>query len=582
MAEPVMAEPIVAEPAAPAAPEPALPIIGERPTVSAPAEPATLFAVAQAAMAIVEPEEPEAVAVESPAAAPSTIVAAPEPGPAPAWEVEVPALEEGETEPVAWGELFAAPSDTAPSDTASPIATARAAHLAHDTAVVFGSEAIGTAPIEYTSELVDFGFDEEPDWSELALEPAAPPLLVLSSPAASPVEEQPGPRRKPPAPPPQRWRVPGWVTVPVLSVAIPHSLFAFGKPDGRIVSIVPAAEPPPPDGESLTVGFAEPEALVVTAPPSPPPAKPEPGESEPGIAEPAGPFAEPAPEPRWEPEAIAPAKDEYALVDFAETAADEAPLVELLSPLNGAAPPAPAARHDDAILEAHLRMPQRPLGAPQAAREHPEPANPASADPVEPDANVDDYLPADAQSVRNRRLYRRVGLTSEVHIAGEPAELLDLSVDGFAILGGPAVAPNTPVPITLQLGLDDDEVSTQLLARILYTDGDRSAGRFVELNAKQSAFLRYIVTSRAAAAATLAPPVEPLPPPASPSPLSPPSPSPTASPPPAVAQDEAPPAPFPAYSYPSEHSAPVMSQQDLPWWRRLFRRFRNRPAASDQ
>lgn len=554
VAEPVLTEPVVAEAREPVAVEPVRPTIGERPTVSAPAEPATLFIVAQAAMAIVEPEESEAVAAEPPAAEPSTIAAPSEPGTVPAWEVEIPALEEGEAEPVVPDELFAAASDTA-----SPIAAARAAHLAHETPAVLGNESIGTAPVEYTSELIDFGFDEEPDRSEPAPEPAPPPLLVVASPAATspaaaPIEEQTGPRRKPPAPRPLRWRVPGWVAVPVLSIKIPHSLFAFGKPDGRNVPTVHAAEPPPADREWVTVGFVEPETPVVTAPPSPFPASPNP--PRPPTAEPDLADSEPVPEPVREPEAVAPAEDQHALTHFDETAADEAPRVEPPS-LDGAAPPAPqAAREPSAII-------------------HLEPADPAPADLVEPETNVDEQLPSDTQSVRNRRLYRRVGLTAEFRIAGEPAELLDLSVEGFAIAGGPAATPNAPVTITLRL--DNDEVSTQLLAHMVYADGDRSAGRFIELNAKQRAFLRYIVTTRAASTAAPAAAVVPLAPPA-------PQPSPPAeaSAPQAAAPDEAPPALFPAYSYPAEHSAPVLSQQGLPWWRRLFRLFRNRPARADR
>jgi hypothetical protein len=58
------------------------------------------------------------------------------------------------------------------------------------------------------------------------------------------------------------------------------------------------------------------------------------------------------------------------------------------------------------------------------------------------------------------------------------------------------ITANTIVPVTLRLTIDGIEVGTQLNARIIYANEARLGGRFIDLTASQTAFLRYIVTWR--------------------------------------------------------------------------------------
>jgi hypothetical protein len=97
---------------------------------------------------------------------------------------------------------------------------------------------------------------------------------------------------------------------------------------------------------------------------------------------------------------------------------------------------------------------------------------------------------------RNRRLYRRVRLPAEVEIDGVPCDLIDLSIGGFAATGATGVVTNTIVPVTLRLTIDGIDVGTQLSARLVYAHQGRLSGRFIDLTASQTAFLRYIVTWR--------------------------------------------------------------------------------------
>ncbi|MBV9552923.1 MAG: PilZ domain-containing protein [Alphaproteobacteria bacterium] len=99
---------------------------------------------------------------------------------------------------------------------------------------------------------------------------------------------------------------------------------------------------------------------------------------------------------------------------------------------------------------------------------------------------------------RNRRLYRRIPLPAELEVAGLACTLIDLSVGGFAAANAPPLEPNTPVEVGLRLAIDGIEVGARLNARILYVSHGRSAGKFVELSASQTAFLRYLVTWRGA------------------------------------------------------------------------------------
>ncbi|HZK92015.1 MAG TPA: hypothetical protein VFC56_17885 [Stellaceae bacterium] len=120
-------------------------------------------------------------------------------------------------------------------------------------------------------------------------------------------------------------------------------------------------------------------------------------------------------------------------------------------------------------------------------------ARPAGA-PVA--SNAAPGRPAPPSMPRNRRLYRRVQLPAEIEIAGAPCTLIDLSIGGFAATGVPPLEPNSHVPVTIRLTIDRIEVGTQLNARIIYVSQGRSSGRFVELSASQTAFLRYLVTWR--------------------------------------------------------------------------------------
>jgi hypothetical protein len=142
-----------------------------------------------------------------------------------------------------------------------------------------------------------------------------------------------------------------------------------------------------------------------------------------------------------------------------------------------------------------------------AAAAQPGPQAPAARAPAEPPPKP--VLKAVAPSAtpaidragrpslpRNRRLHRRVKLPAEIEIAGVPCGLVDVSIGGFAATGVPQIAPNTVVPVSLRLSIDGIDVGTQLNARIIYATQARASGRFVELSASQTAFLRYIVTWR--------------------------------------------------------------------------------------
>jgi hypothetical protein len=104
---------------------------------------------------------------------------------------------------------------------------------------------------------------------------------------------------------------------------------------------------------------------------------------------------------------------------------------------------------------------------------------------------------------RNRRLYRRVQLPAEIEINGTRCSLIDVSIGGFAVTGMTSTAANTIVPVTLRLTIDGIEVGTQVNARIVYANPTRSSGRFIDLTASQTAFLRYIVTWRGESVGTV-------------------------------------------------------------------------------
>ena len=97
---------------------------------------------------------------------------------------------------------------------------------------------------------------------------------------------------------------------------------------------------------------------------------------------------------------------------------------------------------------------------------------------------------------RNRRLYRRVRIPADFTIGDVACTLIDMSIGGFAATAIAGVAPNSVVPVSLRLTIDGIEVGTQLNARIIYATETRLGGRFIDLSASQTAFLRYVVTWR--------------------------------------------------------------------------------------
>ena len=160
------------------------------------------------------------------------------------------------------------------------------------------------------------------------------------------------------------------------------------------------------------------------------------------------------------------------------------------------------------------RRAARPLGAPQTGNRTVAAAAAAEAAPaglpaaelpplVEPRAEPSEATdtavgPArdDRPTMRNRRLYRRVGVEAEFEIDGTAAKLLDLSMGGFAAANAPALAPNAVVPVLVRLAIDGVDISTRMRARMVYAETPRSGGRFIDLTASQTAFLRYVVTWR--------------------------------------------------------------------------------------
>ncbi|MGH7095757.1 MAG: hypothetical protein ACREFB_19780 [Stellaceae bacterium] len=105
-------------------------------------------------------------------------------------------------------------------------------------------------------------------------------------------------------------------------------------------------------------------------------------------------------------------------------------------------------------------------------------------------------VPETRPLTQNRRLYRRVMLAAELTVNGAPCRLVDLSIGGFAAAGAPALTANAMVPVTLRMNIDGIDIGTQFSARIIYASEARAAGRFIDLTAAQTAFLRYIVTWR--------------------------------------------------------------------------------------
>ena len=144
--------------------------------------------------------------------------------------------------------------------------------------------------------------------------------------------------------------------------------------------------------------------------------------------------------------------------------------------------PPPASRRPPPAGPAPGPRQARPESALVALR-RPPPASPVAVPETRPLA-------------QNRRLYRRVMLTAELEVDGVPCRLIDLSIGGFAAAGAGPLTPNTVVTVALRMTIDGIDIGTQFGARIVYASEARSAGRFVDLTAAQTAFLRYVVTWR--------------------------------------------------------------------------------------
>ena len=124
--------------------------------------------------------------------------------------------------------------------------------------------------------------------------------------------------------------------------------------------------------------------------------------------------------------------------------------------------------------------------------------------PAAPPLSVSSTDRASRQShSRNRRLYRRVQLGAEIEINGSASSLIDVSIGGFAATGVADLVANTIVPVSLRLTIDGIEVGTQVHARVVYVNRERVSGRFIDLTASQTAFLRYIVTWRGESVGTV-------------------------------------------------------------------------------
>jgi hypothetical protein len=138
-----------------------------------------------------------------------------------------------------------------------------------------------------------------------------------------------------------------------------------------------------------------------------------------------------------------------------------------------------------------------PMPLPRRPVEPPPPPAASALSAAAPDRNGRQSLS------RNRRLYRRVQLGAEIEIDGTPSTLIDVSVGGFAATGMANIIANTIVPVALRLTIDGIEVGTQVHARVVYANRERVSGRFIELTASQTAFLRYIVTWRGESVGTV-------------------------------------------------------------------------------
>jgi len=75
--------------------------------------------------------------------------------------------------------------------------------------------------------------------------------------------------------------------------------------------------------------------------------------------------------------------------------------------------------------------------------------------------------------------------------------LVDLSVGGFIAADTPPLISDSVLPVTLRVTIGGVDISVGLTALIVYARFTGVGGRFVDLTASQSAFLRYIMTVQA-------------------------------------------------------------------------------------
>jgi hypothetical protein len=134
--------------------------------------------------------------------------------------------------------------------------------------------------------------------------------------------------------------------------------------------------------------------------------------------------------------------------------------------------------------------------AKRTRRPEPEETLSAAPDPVFADLAIPARRTSPVAVGQNRRLHRRVSLDAEIEIDGAPSRLIDLSMGGFAATDTPPLASDSALPVTLRMTIDGIDISTRLNARIIYAQMSRVGGRFIDLTASQTAFLRYIVTWR--------------------------------------------------------------------------------------
>jgi hypothetical protein len=329
--------------------------------------------------------------------------------------------------------------------------------------------------------------------------------------------------------------VPRWLTAPVLRLAIPDSPMAAGtaapsppppslppKPEpvpeaaaSEVLEVPPLVEPiaapkpksqPPANlaarimSEIATIVAQAPEAVVpvvvdlsaLETPDAPGAAPAVPSAASPAPPAPAAPLpAAPRPVlaqgPRAEPARRVPVRRTRPRVDH---------------PQRRLAPPAPpkhsvAGEARPARPAAAAQPAPSPQPAASPAAKAPAPESPASA----PAASVARTLttaavPETRPLTQNRRLYRRVRLTAELEVAGKPCRLVDLSIGGFAAASADKFDQGALVPVTLRIMIDGINIGTQFSARMVYGNGTRAAGRFIDLTGAQTAFLRYIVTWR--------------------------------------------------------------------------------------